>query len=182
MKYNPAIHHRRSIRLKNYDYSQVGAYFVTICVQGRECLLGEIVDVAINLSQYGVIVEQIWSHITQHFPSVSLDAAVVMPNHFHGIIVLCDVDVPSDLSSLNTGSQSKLTNPTLGQVVAYFKYQSTKQINALLDMAGVKFWQRNYYEHIIRSEASLSRLRSYIAQNPEKWQIDQLHPHNPSKW
>ncbi|MGF1497256.1 MAG: transposase [Elainellaceae cyanobacterium] len=182
MKYDPAIHHRRSIRLQDYDYSQAGAYFVTICTQGRECLLGEVIDTSISLSQYGVIVEQVWHQIPHHFPSVTLDAAVIMPNHFHGIIVIAEESFPVQQESQDLAPKQNFKKPTLGQIVAYFKYQSTKLINAVRDLAGVKFWQRNYYEHIIRSEASLARLRTYIEQNPQKWQHDQLHPQNPSKW
>lgn len=176
MKYNPAIHHRRSIRLQNYDYSQSGAYFITICTQNRECLLGNVIDASMNLSQYGVIVEQTWHQISDHFLFVELDAAMIMPNHFHGIIVIFD------RMSIAHQNIPNIKKPTLGQIVAYFKYQSTKLINTVRGMTGVKFWQRNYYEHIIRSEASLARLRAYIEQNPQKWQIDQLHPKNPSRW
>jgi REP element-mobilizing transposase RayT len=182
MKYDPAIHHRRSIRLKNYDYSQAGAYFVTICIQGRECLLGEVVDTSISLSQHGTIVEQVWHQIPQHFSSVTLDAAVIMPNHFHGIIVIAEESLPIQQNSHGLVPKQNSKKPTLGQIVAYFKYQSTKLINLTRNTPGAKFWQRNYYEHIIRSEASLIRLRTYIEQNPEKWQVDQLHPQNPSKW
>ena len=182
MKYNPAIHHRRSIRLKNYDYSQAGAYFVTICTQGRECLLGEIVNASTSLSQYGTIVQQVWEQIPHHFSSVNLDAAVIMPNHFHGIIVIARNDSPVHQNFRNALPKQESKIPTLGQIVAYFKYQSTKLINSMRDMTGVKFWQRNYYEHIIRNETSLARLRTYIEKNPQKWLSAQLHPENPSRW
>jgi putative transposase len=182
MKYDPAIHHRRSIRLQDYDYSQAGAYFVTICTQGRECLLGEVVDALLSRSQYGEIVEQVWHQIPHHFSSVTLDAAVIMPNHFHGIIVIAEESFLVQQKSHNLAPNQNSKKPTLGQIVAYFKYQSTKLINVARDLTGVKFWQRNYYEHIIRSEASLAQLRTYIEQNPQKWQHDQLHPQNPSKW
>jgi len=181
MKYNPAIHQRRSIRLKDYDYSKAGAYFVTICTQGRECLLGEVVDASIVLNQYGGIVEQVWCKIPHHFSSVTLDAAVIMPNHFHGIVLIAEESLPVQQNSHDLAPKQNSKKPTLGQIVAYFKYQSTKLINEAQDLTGVKFWQRNYYEHIIRSEASLARLRTYIAQNPQKWQHDQLHPQNLSK-
>ncbi|MGJ3253671.1 MAG: transposase [Elainellaceae cyanobacterium] len=182
MKYDPVIHHRQSIRLKNYDYSQAGAYFVTICTQERECLLGEVVNASISLSQYGTIVQQVWQQIPHHFSSATLDAAVIMPNHFHGIIIIADDSLPIKQNSSDVPLKRNSKKPTLGQIVAYFKYQSTKLINSMRDMTGVKLWQRNYYEHIIRSEASLSRLRIYIEQNPQKWQHDQLHPQNSSKY
>ena len=182
MKYDPAIHHRRSIRLKHYDYSRAGAYFVTICTQGRECLLGEVADASLTLSQYGVIVEQVWEQIPDHFSFVTLDAAVIMPNHFHGIIVIADESLHIQQKSSHLPHKQNCKKPTLGQIVGYFKYQSTKLINLMRDMTGAKFWQRNYYEHIIRNETSLARLRAYIERNPQHWQSDQLHPKNPSKW
>ena len=88
MKYNPKIHHRRSIRLQNYDYSQAGAYFVTICVQERVCLFGDVVDGAMQVGNIGRIISVCWAEISDHFPTVDLDAFVIMPNHVHGIIVL----------------------------------------------------------------------------------------------
>ncbi|MCM1983095.1 transposase [Lyngbya confervoides] len=151
--------------MKDYDYSQAGAYFVTICTQGRECLLGEVIDASISLSQYGIVVEQIWHQIPQHFSSVALDAAVIMPNHFHGIIVISEESFLVQQESQDLAPNKNSKKPTLGQIVAYFKYQSTKLINVARDLSGVKFWQRNYYEHIIRSEASLAQLRIYIEQN-----------------
>ncbi|MBE9078969.1 transposase [Romeria aff. gracilis LEGE 07310] len=175
-KYNPAIHHRRSIRLNNYDYSQAGAYFVTICTQQRKCLLGTINHASLELSQYGVIVENVWQQIPDHFPCVSLDAAVVMPNHFHGIVIISNQPIADDKNHNLETSDFKAKKPTLGQVVAYFKYQSTKHANLIRKMAGEKFWQRNYHESIIRSEHSLARVRKYVEKNPEKWQSDRLHP------
>lgn len=104
-----------------------------------------------------------------------------MPNHFHRIIVISS-DVPVIERNLNTTFQKQAKKPKLGQIVAYFKYQSTKCNNSIRGTPGMKLWQRNYYEHVIRSEASLERLRDYIARNPEQWKSDQLHPENPSKW
>lgn len=157
-KYNPQIHHRRSIRLKNYDYSQAGAYFVTICVQNRECLLGNIENHTIKLNEYGLMVQKIWDYLPTHFENLELDAAVIMPNHFHGIIIIT--------SSLLPKTPKNKTN--LSSIVAYFKYQTTKLINQKRSQIGVKFWQRNYYEHIIRNENSLQILRQYIKENPIK--------------
>ncbi|EKV02084.1 hypothetical protein Lepto7375DRAFT_4286 [Leptolyngbya sp. PCC 7375] len=184
MAYNSEIHHRRSIRLKNYDYRQSGAYFITICVQNRECLFGGIENRHMMLNQYGNVVTQIWQQVPHHFSNVEIDAAIVMPNHFHGILILQNPSTFAPLASDNKSSTtgSKVKNPTLGQVVAYFKYQSTKRINTMRSTHGIKVWQRNYYENIIRNEASLARIRAYIAKNPEKWIADQLHPHCLSKW
>jgi hypothetical protein len=94
-KYNPNIHHRRSIRLPGYDYSQIGAYFVTICVLNRECLLGIIKEGRLILSPYGEIVDHWWQNIPTHFDNAEIDASVIMPNHFHGIIVIPPVGARS---------------------------------------------------------------------------------------
>jgi hypothetical protein len=93
MKYNPDIHHRRSIRLKGYDYSQRGAYFVTLVTHGRQCLFGQIVDGKMQLNEGGEITNQCWMEIPKHYPHVSLDAFVIMPNHVHGIIIIAENDV-----------------------------------------------------------------------------------------
>ena len=167
MSYDPNFHHRRSIRLQGYDYSQAGAYFVTLCVQRRECLLGEIVEQQMQLNQYGEIVLGWWNNVPDHFSGVDLDAFVVMPNHIHGVLVL---------------SQESPQPPKLGQIVAYFKYESTKRVNVFRSTPGLRLWQRNYYEHIIRNESSLQEIRDYIATNPMRWIEDQLHPERPSKW
>lgn len=183
MVYHPSIHHRRSIRLKNYDYSQSGAYFVTTCVQNRQCIFGDVNDAVMHLNTLGHLVEQVWEEISAHFCNVDLDAAIVMPNHFHGILML--VDSPNN----QTIGQSQMPEdtiwqskkPTLGQVVGYFKYQTTKRINKIRNMSGEKVWQRNYYEIIIRDRNSLARIRHYIENNPKKWNQDQLHPFVSSK-
>ncbi|MEY2977212.1 MAG: transposase [Prochlorotrichaceae cyanobacterium] len=163
MGYHPARHHRRSIRLKGYDYSSAGAYFITICVQGRECSLGEVQEGQMIPSTIGLIVQDHWDALPKRFPSIELDAFTLMPNHVHGILLLTEA-TPEE-------------RPKLSQVIAYWKYQTTKHINQDRESIGTKFWQRNYYEHIIRNPASLDRLRQYIMENPQKWDIDQLHPH-----
>lgn len=164
MPYDPNIHHRRSIRLRGYDYSQAGAYFVTVCAQGRACLFGEILNGTLHMSQSGEIVVRWWESIAEHFSNVELDAYVVMPNHMHGIVVLADSIV------------SDAQRPTLGKIVAYFKHQSTKAISQSRSAHADRVWQRNYYERIIRNEQALQRVREYIANNPQRWELDQFHP------
>lgn len=189
--------HRRSVRLRGYDYASVGAYFVTICAAERACVFGAIVDGAMRLNEAGWVVENEWHHLPIRFPHITLDAAIVMPNHWHGIIVLTD-DVgagfprphPTNTIAQDDGfcSLGAETAPlrgkreSLGQIVAFFKYQTTKRINVLHGTPGARIWQRNYYEHIVRNEADLARLREYIVNNPLRWELDQLHPDNPSKW
>jgi REP element-mobilizing transposase RayT len=140
MTYDPNIHHRRSIRLRGYDYSQAGAYFVTICAQGRESLFGDIVSGTMQLNPYGAIVVDWWDRIAEHFQGVELDDFVAMPNHVHRIVVLTnsmasEAFEPTQKPTApqkDIASYAALTSPqrpTIGKVVAYFKYQSTKGIN-----------------------------------------------------
>jgi putative transposase len=188
MKHDPDIHHRRSIRLQGYDYSQAGAYFVTVCTQGRECLSGDIVDGKMQVNDAGRMVRDIWHKITEHFPYVDIDECVVMPNHFHGIIVMCndycrgEVSSPIAVSPMpkikQGGETPPLRRPTLGKIGAYFKYQSAKQINQIRNTPGYPVWQRDYYEHIIRNEEELTRIRRYIIDNPAKWSEDEDNPAN----
>lgn len=153
-KFDPMKHHRRSIRLKGYDYALEGAYFVTIVTQGRECLFGEIVDGEMHLNEYGKIVQKWWEEIPRHFPNVATGALIIMPNHIHGIIFIIDecrgeVISPHDNQISNhTGGEFQggetppLRKPTLGQIIGYFKYQSTKEMNAVDEMGTItKFWQ-----------------------------------------
>lgn len=195
-KFDPNKHHRRSIRLEGFDYSSEGAYYVTIVAQGRECLFGEIIDGEMHLNGYGEIVQKWWYEIANHFQNVELGAFVIMPNHVHGIIwiiderrgeVLSPRDNPnSDNLNLHEypftnqgGETPPLRKPTLGQIVAYFKYQSTKEMNRIeTDKAITKFWQRNYYEHVIRDEKDLQNKTDYIESNPILWDEDDDNPIN----
>ncbi len=170
----PNLPRRKPTRLRDYDYSQPGAYFVTICAQHRKCLFGTIVDGQMQLNEIGKIVVECWNHIPQHFPSVELGDSIIMPNHIHGIIAYPLVGAGSPRPPKNS--------PALGKIIAYFKYQSTKHINQHHDTPGTRIWQRNYHDHIIRDDPDLQRLRQYIQDNPMKWALDQLHPDNPSKW
>ena len=195
-KFDPNKHHRRSIRLEGFDYSSEGAYYVTIVVRGRDCLFGEIIDGKMHLNRYGEIVQKWWYEIANHFQNVELGAFVIMPNHVHGIIwitderrgeVLSPRDNPnSDNLDLHEypftnqgGETPPLRKPTLGQIVAYFKYQSTKEMNRIeTDKAITKFWQRNYYEHVIRDEKDLQNKTDYIESNPILWDEDDDNPIN----
>ena len=183
---------RRAMRLRGYDYSQPGAYFVTTCVQHRKCLFGTIIDGGMRLNKIGQIVVECWNRISQHFPSVELGESVIMPNHFHGIISwgIAETRDPQPFVGARSPRPPENTNnrrgevpsPSLGKIVAYFKYQSTKHINQHHNTLGTRIWQRNYHDHIIRDDIDLQRLRQYMQNNPMKWELDQLHPDNPSKW
>jgi putative transposase len=160
-------HHRRSIRLKGYDYSQPGAYFVTICVHRSACALGEVLDSDVTLTDLGRIASDYWKHVPQHFQDVSIDKFVVMPNHVHAIIII---------SERRGGVTPPLQTPTLNKIIAYYKYQTTKQINQIRQQIGESFWQRSFYDHIVRNEEELQRIRNYIIDNPLKWELDEYHP------
>ena len=188
--FDPQIHHRRSIRLKGYDYSSAGAYFVTMVTQGRECLFGEIKDGEMYLNEYGEIVLRWLYEIINRFRNVELGAFVIMPNHVHGIIFIHNErrgevisprgDANNDVQNMNVGEIENpggetppLRKPILGQIVAYFKYQSTKEMNRIeTDKAITKFWQRNFYEHIIRDEKDLGQKTDYILDNASRWDED----------
>jgi putative transposase len=160
MKYNPDIHHRRSIRLPGYDYSQPGAYFVTICIWQRECLLGEIQEGNILLSRYGEVVNFNWFNLIRVYPHIELNSFVIMPNHLHGIIIIKEQNQEHSLS----------------EIVRRFKTFSARRINQLRSVSGIPVWQRGYYEHIIRNETTFSKIQEYIINNPYKWETDEMHP------
>ena len=165
-------HQRRSIRLPDYDYSQPGAYFVTLCAHERETLFGDVVDDVMRLNDYGEIVVAVWDDLPGHYSHVELDAFVIMPNHVHGIIVIADNAVGARHAS---PLQSR---PTLGIIVGSYKSAVTKRINELRHTPGVSVWQRNYYEHVVRSEHELNTIRAYIQNNPLRWALDHDNPIN----
>jgi len=173
MTYNPDIDHRHSIRLKGYDYSQAGAYSVTICTLERECLFGNIVDGQMVLNDAGRMVADEWVKTEQIRHEIELDAWVIMPNHFHAIVFINGNGVcRGDRPVAPTGPQPK----SLGSLMAGFKSSVTKRINELRGTPGTPLWQRNYYEHIIRNEKSLNRIRQYIHNNPVNWEMDEENP------
>ncbi|GAA5002912.1 transposase [Pseudoluteimonas lycopersici] len=167
---------RKSIRLRGYDYTQAGAYFVTICAQGHACLFGNITNGEMRLNNIGNIVAEEWAKTREIRIGMELDAWVVMPNHFHGIIVIVDSRRRGDRPVAPTGPQPR----SVGAVVAGFKSAATKRINALRGTPGTPVWQRNYHEHIIRNEGSLDRIRQYILDNPAQWATDRENPSSHS--
>lgn len=190
MQYNPNIHQRRSLRLKGYDYSQAGAYFITICAQARECLFGEIIESEMRVNNAGRMVRQWWSESAMKFNNIELDESVIMPNHFHGIINIVGATL-CGRAEHKTGQDTKgqphnigqphRVAPTLGNIVEWFKTMTTNEYirnvrqNNWPQFSG-KLWQRNYYEHIIRNEDELNRTREYIANNPARWAEDEENP------
>jgi putative transposase len=188
MTYNPDIHHRHSIRLRGFDYASAGVYFITVCVQGQECLFGEIVNREIRLNELGQVVELVWAALPDHYTNVELDECVIMPNHFHGIIHIVGAQFiapnqPIALNSNNMATNKGAMNraPTIGEIVRGFKARCTHSINIIRNNAGFPVWQRNYYERVVRNETELNDIRTYITCNPAKWADDTENPALPSQ-
>lgn len=158
MAYNPERHHRRSIRLRDYDYSSSGAYFVTICTHQRECLFGDEVNGDMQLNELGQIVESQWRQIPEHYPAIQLDEFIVMPNHVHGIICINDLA------------------PAVGEIVRAFKARCTHAINQKHNNRNGPLWQRNYYDRVIRDDQELILIRQYVANNAARWSEDENNP------
>ena len=177
---NQKWQHRRSMGLQGYDYSQAGAYFVTCCTHERAFLFGDVVDSDMQMNDAGRVVERCWLAIPNHFPNTDLDAFVVMPNHVHGIVVITDGLVGaknfSPLPQNNTAARRPTGTPsgTIGSIIRGFKIGVTKWFRDNTDTDTV--WQRNYYEHIIRNDESLNRIRQYVLDNPLRWAFDRENP------
>ncbi len=171
--FNPDIHHRRSIRLKDYDYSQAGAYFVTMCAWHRECLFGEIENGEMRVNEYAGIAQACWDDLPNHYYHIELDAFVIMPNHVHGIVILTDeISVGAGLKPAPTKRHG------LSEIIRAFKTFSSRRINETRDNPGCPIWQRNYHERVIRNDEELNRVREYIMHNPAGWAEDEDNPMN----
>ncbi len=194
MKFDPETHHRRSIRLKGYDYTQAGAYFVTLVTWKRAKLFGEIVDGEMHLNEFGKVVREEWFRTAGLRPNVELhdDEFVVMPNHVHGILWIVEASQPAAVRArrrraLTDGHSLEDTAERFGKPVAgslatlirSYKSAVTYHINAIRETRTAPVWQRNYYEHIVRDEKELKNIWDYIDINPVRWPEDQLHPLAP---
>jgi len=147
---------RRSLRLPSYDYSQAGAYFITVCTHNRIVLFGEVIDDDVRLNEFGILVKQTWDSLPMHYGGIDLDAFIIMPNHVHGIIILAD---------------EPETRRGIREIVRGFKTFSARRVNERAGKRGA-LWQRGYYEYVIRNEKALNRIRDYIANNPARWAED----------
>ena len=174
MPYDSNIHHRRTLRLHGFDYTQVGSYFVTLVTEGRETLFGEISSDQVSLSLAGQCAESMLQALPVKFP-ITLDARVVMPNHVHFLVTIIE------------GSQNRQSvkdehfEPTgtlprsLSAIVQNYKSVTARKIHAMKEFAGMPIWQRNYYEHIVRDQADYDRIVDYICNNPLDWENDELN-------
>ena len=182
MNYNPEIHHRRSIRLKGYDYSQTGLYFITICTQNSLHLFGEITNDEMILNNSGMMIGKWWNELKNRFPNIELDEFIIMPNHFHGIIQIINTNtVGADLRVCPDDAGKHIEGKHIGlplhRMMQWFKTMSTNEYirnvkNNHWTPFNKKLWQRNYYERIIRNEKSYLHISEYIRTNPLKWLDD----------
>ena len=154
------FHNRRAARLKAYDYSSAGAYFVTICTAERASLFGDVEGGEMRLNDSGRAVQTTWDDLPNHYHHVELDAFVIMPNHIHGILVLA----------------GKTDQHGLPEIVRGFKTFSARRVNEIRRARHVAVWQRSYHDHVIRDVADLDRIRRYIADNPAGWALDAENP------
>ena len=169
----PNNRRRNTLRLQGFDYTQLGAYFVTICTRNRECFLGEVGNGKMRLNDAGRLVKTVWDELPRHYPHIQLDAYIIMPNHVHGIVWLTR---GAGLKPAPTNTNDDKARHGLPEIVRAFKTFSARRINSLRRTVGTPLWQRNYYEHVIRNDESLNRIRQYIMDNPSRWDED---PENP---
>ncbi len=178
MAYDPEVHHRRSIRLRGYDYSQPGSYYVTICTQAKEHLFGHVVEGGMRRNEWGDYAARCWEWLAQQYPYVDLDEWILMPNHLHGIIVITDRgggsrSAPGTNGKTGGGSRTAPTRrKPLGGLVGAFKTVSTDRINERRGTPARLLWQRDFYDHIIRDDDELDKIREYIRTNPLRWNTD----------
>ena len=196
--YNPHIHHRRSIRLKGYNYAQEGLYFITICCQDRICRFGKVVNGEMVLNEYGQMAYDEWMKLPEQFPNFELDVFQIMPNHMHGIIALvgatlavapidavaqiddtvAQIDTIAPIGAGASPARTNVPNGAISDIVGAYK---SLVANGCLGIFKLKneimgqLWQRNYYEHIIRNEQSYQAISEYIINNPAKWVEDKFY-------
>lgn len=203
MMIRPVPRRRNKLRLQGADYTQPGAYYVTICTNERQCLFGEVIEGCVLKNTLGQAVTDEWLRTAEIRREVSLDAWVVMPNHLHGIVVIghpTDRKGGGPLAAIDSrrldatgaiaaevGRTAERLVPSgprpgsLGAIIAGFKSATTRRINELRRTPGMPVWQRNYYEHIIRDERTLGRIREYIINNPLQWALDRENPVNAKR-
>jgi REP element-mobilizing transposase RayT len=171
---------RRSIRFQSYDYTQEGAYFVTICTSESAPPLSKVIGSGVRLTNTGRIVMQEWLNTAKLRENVQMDMHIIMPNHIHGIIWLTCQDIQRHSWTDKIESFGKPVKNSLSTIIRSFKSSVSKRIHQIQKYASINFWQRNFYEHIIRDEDDLLRVREYIMQNPAKW--DEMRDATPDLW
>lgn len=195
MKYNREIHHRRSQRLKGFDYASPGFYFVTLLTHSRDCLFGEIIRDNIRLTDSGQMIKIEWEHLSHRFKNIVLDQYVIMPNHIHGIIGIIG-DSPFQTINDYSKNPERFINKTgfvqntfgtpvnsISRMIQGFKSITTnKYIKSVRTHRWPDFekhlWQRNFFDRIIRDREELKKIRAYIVNNPSNWESDEDNPKN----
>ena len=153
------VQSRKSNRIGNYDYSQNGAYFVTICTQNRMRILSDIVGDGFPVPKpCGRVAESMIRQISVQYPAVEVDKYVIMPDHIHLLV---------RIGQEGTGNPS----PTLGNVIGWYKYRATKEMNLIKGTQGERVFQRSYYDHVIRNQRDYDEIWQYIENNPRKWAL-----------
>ena len=186
MKFDPQKHHRRSIRLKEYDYTQAGGYFITIVTFQREHLFGEIQNDEMQLSKFGLVAKQQWEKLPKRFSNIELGAFVIMPNHAHGVIQILDLGRGTAEGVTDIVDESPRRAPTeqfqqpvkgsIPTIIRSYKSAVAYRINLMRGINSVPVWQRNYYEHVIRNHEDWDRIHRYIKSNPSMWAEDKENP------
>ncbi len=159
---------RKPMRLPSWDYASPGAYFFTAVVVDRLPLLGVVRGDLVHVNPGGAAVRGAWGCLPSLFPSLELDAFIVMPNHVHGVVWLTDTVPP-------TGRGAASSAPTLGAVLRGFKSIAARDANRALVRSG-RLWQRGYYERVVRTERELRDIRAYVIDNPRRWALDHENP------
>jgi putative transposase len=154
---------RKINRLKGFNYSKAGYYFVTVCVKDRICCFGEIINGEMVVNKHGQTAKKFWEKISEHYKNSKLDEFMVMPNHIHGIIILVGADTIRPYAGLS-------------KIIGYFKQKVSKIIRQ--NGLGKFSWQKSFYDHVIRDDADLNRIREYIRNNPKQWELDEENPKN----
>ncbi len=183
MTFNPQIHHRKSIRLKGYDYSKTGLYFITLCVEDKQHLFGDVIDGKMILNPLGQIANDEWLNTSNIRDNILLHEFIIMPNHFHSII---EINFKKGKNDQSIGA-FKSPSQTIGSIIRGYKIATTKKIKDFLKEENIrtgelqfaptinsKIWQRNYYENIIRDEKAYQNISNYIKNNPAKWHEDKF--------
>ncbi|MGB8213523.1 MAG: transposase [Anaerolineales bacterium] len=188
MKFDPKIHHRRSIRLPGYDYTREGAYYITVVTWQREELFGEVVDGEMVLNKFGQVAQTEWERLPRRFWHIELSEFVIMPNHAHGIILIVDGRGTADVAYNNVSelprrapATEQFGKPVAGSIptiVRSYKSAVSLRINLMRRTNGVPVWQRNYYEHIIRNDKDYQTKCDYILNNPHNWESDDNNEKN----
>lgn len=176
MQKSPHTKSRKCIRLQSFDYSQPGAYFITLCTYNHVFCFGEIENGVMQTNDFGKIAQKNWLDLPSYYSNIFIDEWCVMPNHFHGILFILDENNPIksiEKSPLPTKERRKMLLP---KIIGRYKMTTSKAINIIRNTPGKPFWQRNYYEHIIRNEKELNHIREYIQLNVLKWEIDRFYP------